>query len=128
MRKITKESLVDGLVIHPYESNPQYFSRINFYKMSPDKKLLSYYWEAPEGNVSITFDQFDELIIILDGVLEVQSASSKITLEALDCLSISRDDGAITFNILEEVKAFGYVYPTDENEYQNIVNLMNQSI
>ena len=45
----------------------------------------------------------------------------------------SQDDfwehnGYNPFNILEEVKAFGYVYPTDENEYQNIVNLMNQSI
>lgn len=128
MRKVTKKSLINGLVNHPYESNPHYFSRINFFEMSPDKQLLSYYWEAPEGSVSMIFNQFMEMIIILEGVLEVESKTFKTTLKASDCVSISGDDGEITFTILEEVKAFGYVYPVDENEYQNIQNLMNQTI
>ena len=127
MKKISKEILVSGLVQHPYDSNPDYFTRINFFHETPDKLVLSYYWEAPVGSVAMTFDQFDELIFILEGVLEIQSGAKKETFRKHDCLEISKHDGELIFNVLEGVKAFGYIYPADETEYQNILNLMKQN-
>lgn len=124
MKKHTPAALRAELVNHPYSSNPDYFSRINFFHFSPDRQLASYYWEAPPGIIPLHYEQFDELIFLLEGQLEIRSASGTQSFGPGDVLEISRTDGVLEFRIATTVKAIGYVYPVDEQEYQNIAHLM----
>lgn len=127
MRKISYESLVSGLVIHPYENHPDYFSRIHFFHVSPDRKVVTYYWEAPEGSFSVNFKQFNEVIILEEGVLEMTSGTSREILRKHDCIEISKEDGLVEFKIIKKVNAFGHLYPVDEQEYENILSLMENT-
>jgi uncharacterized cupin superfamily protein len=125
MKKHTLPSLIAGLVNHPYDSNPDYFARINFFYTSPDRRLGMYYWEAPVGQVTLRYEQFDEMIVILDGILEISNQTGRQHFEKNDCLEITRTDGELVFQVLEEVKAVGFVFPIDSQEFKNIAKLMN---
>lgn len=125
MKKHTRETMLEGLVVHPYETNPDYFARINFFHFSPDGNLATYFWEAPVGEVQLKFERFDEMIFVLAGKLEVTKSGHRSIFRAGDALEISREDGALLFRVLQEVQAVGYVYPLDEVEKNNIEALMN---
>lgn len=124
MKKYAYEELISGLVTHPYEDHPDYFSKIHFFHISPDRKVVTYYWEAPKGAFSVKFNQFNELIIMEEGVLQMISEATQKVLGKHDCIELSKEDGKVEFLVIEEVKAFGHLYPVDEHEYANIISLM----
>ncbi len=124
MKKIDQKSLEDNLVDHPYDSNPDYFAKIAFLYFSPDKKVVSFYWEAPVGN----FDYkcvADEILYIIEGEVELVSTSKSLTIKKGELYS-AKDGDKLKFIIKKSVKSFGFMYPANKESIEEIEEMIRK--
>ncbi|UCB47199.1 MAG: hypothetical protein JSV25_07255 [Spirochaetota bacterium] len=73
MKIIINENLKHYWVNHPYDSNPDYIAKVNFFYVSQDKKLIAGYLEAPEVWFEAETKGFNEINYIVDGEIEFVS-------------------------------------------------------
>ena len=110
MKLIDKNSLKTNLLVHPYESNPDYFSYVNIFHYSSDGKVAVGYWEAPKGWIEFTFTGFHEVNYIIEGEMEITSNGRKITAKEGDCFIINDGDTA-RWEMKKFTRTFFYLYP-----------------
>jgi len=77
MEVIDKATLIKNLVIHPYDSNPAYFAKVNVFNYSSDGKFAAGYLEAPEGWFDAVINGFNEIDFVIEGEMELISANEK---------------------------------------------------
>ena len=123
MEKINKTSFTEGLITHSYDSNPDFFSKINFFFFSEDKKLVSAYWEAPEGKFTFTYDTFDEVNYILEGELKIKSNSQVDDFKTGDCF-ILRKGESVEFTVIKRVISILFIYPVNKKAFDDIKNMI----
>jgi uncharacterized cupin superfamily protein len=112
------------MINHPYESNPDYFAKINFFHFSNDAKLMAAYWEAPVGWFNWEYDGFYEIDYIIDGEIELVSEDETIIVKKGDCF-LTEDGERIMFKIKKFTKALIFVYPINEIIMKEIKKLIS---
>jgi len=129
MKIIDSGSLKNNLIEHqydnPYENNPEYFAKLNYFYFSPDKKLVSGYWEAPEGWFDALVDGFDEINFIIEGEIKLTSKNKSLVVKQGDCLFLENGD-AVTFHINKFTRTLFINYPVDSRllyEIEKIVGI-----
>ena len=123
MKRITRDFLKNNLVNHPYESNPDYFARITFLYFSPDEKVISFYWEAPEGSFDFEFSGYDEVLYLIEGELDLLSEKEILTLKKGELYS-ARDGDRIQFRIKKSIKSFAFMYPATREVLEGIKKMI----
>lgn len=116
MEIIKKNKLINGLIIHPYDSNREYFSKINIFYYSQDKKFAAGYWEAPIGWFDSVTKGFDEINYIIEGEIEALSEdkTKKIIVKEGDCFIVKNGD-KLRWKIKKFTRTVFFIYPlTDE--------------
>jgi len=112
MEVIQRTSLIKGLVNHPYDTNPQYFAKVNTFYYSPDRKFAAGYWEAPEGWFDIIIEGFNEIDYIIDGEIEAisEDKTKKVIARQGDCFLIKNGD-RFRWKVNKFTKAVFFIYP-----------------
>jgi len=110
MKQIDKNSLKANLLVHPYESNPKYFSFVNFFHYSSDGEVGVGYWEAPKGWLEFTFNGFQEVNYVIEGEIEFTSNGKNITAKEGDCFIIN-DGDTVRWEIKKFTRTFFFIYP-----------------
>ena len=115
MNVISKENLIKNLVNHPYDSNPEYFAKVNIFYYSPDGKFAAGYWEAPKGWFNAEIEGFSEIDFIIEGEIEAVSEDKTKTVVAKqgDCFLIENGDRFL-WKINNKTKAVFFIYPLTE--------------
>ena len=112
MKIFDKESLAAALYVHPYESNPDYFSYVNFFDYSPDGKAATGYWEAPKGWLEFTFTGFQELNYVIEGEVEVTNLETgrKVVARPGDVYLV-QDGDHVRWEMRQFTRTVFFVYP-----------------
>jgi len=115
MEVIQNSILKKGLVNHPYDTNLQYFAKVNIFYKSHDRKFTAGYWEAPEGWFDATIIGFNEIDFIIEGEIEAISEDKikKVTARKGDCFLIKNGD-RFRWQINKFTKAVFFIYPLTE--------------
>lgn len=113
MELMNKKFLVDNLIKHHYESNKDYFTKINFLYFSEDKKLMSAYWEAPVGYFEQDCSEFDEVNYVIEGEIEITKGHKKMIARKGDCFYLKKGD-KIKIKINKPSKTFLFIYPAEK--------------
>ncbi|OHD69100.1 MAG: hypothetical protein A2177_08360 [Spirochaetes bacterium RBG_13_68_11] len=112
MKVFSKEFLAGNLYVHPYDSNPDYFSYVSFFNYSPDGKTASGYWEAPKGWLEFTFSGFEELNYVIEGEVEITNLETgeKIVAKPGDVYLI-KDGDHVRWTMTKFTRTVFWVYP-----------------
>jgi ethanolamine utilization protein EutQ (cupin superfamily) len=106
-------NLKDGLLSHPYESNPDYFSKINPFYYSSDEKFIAAYYEAQTGWFDVEIRDFNQLNYIIEGEIEVISDGKVNNLKSGSYFLIEDNDN-LRYKIIKDVKILLLIYPATE--------------
>lgn len=126
MKIIDSNFLRNGLVVHHYESNKRYFSKINFFYFSDDEKLVAAYWEAPRGWFNHVCNGFDEVEYIIDGEIELSLEDKKVTAGRGDCLLIKNGE-KVKFRIKKFAKVIALNYPLNKILIEDIKKMIGNN-
>lgn len=110
MKIIDQNFLVDNLTDHPYETNPEYFAKVNIFYFSKDEKFTAGYWEAPVGWFSAVIDGFYEINYVVEGEVEFISKDKILTARKGDCFLVE-DGDKVRWNIKKFTRTFFFIYP-----------------
>lgn len=112
MKVFERKSLAANLYVHPYDSNPDYFSYVNFFNYSPDGKAATGYWEAPKGWLEFTFSGFQELNYVIEGEVEVTNLKTgqKLLARPGDVYLI-QDGDSVRWEMKVFTRTVFFVYP-----------------
>ena len=112
MEVFGKDSLAANLCVHPYDSNPDYVSYVNFFNYSPDGKAASGYWEAPEGWLEFEFTGFQELNYVIEGEVEITclKTGAKAVAGPGD-VYIIHDGDEVRWEMKKPTRTVFFVYP-----------------
>jgi len=115
MDLISKKKLIKNLVNHPYESNPEYFAKVNMFYYSQDGKFAAGYWEAPQGWFDAVVEGFNEIDFIIEGEIEAISKDENrtVVVKPGDCFLIKNGD-KFKWKISKFTKAVFFLYPLTE--------------
>lgn len=85
MKVVTKSELVNAVVDHPYDTNPDLIAKVSFFYFSEDRKLTMAYYESPQDWFDVKVSDFDEMDAILEGEVQLISDREMLTAKAGDC-------------------------------------------
>jgi len=119
MRVFAKEELMKNMVDHPYETNPDFHAKVNFFFYSKDRKMVMAYYEAPEGWFDVEVKGFDEIDYVLEGEVELHSEGKTLTAKAGDCFLI-QDGDRFRWKMKKPSKMVFFLYPITE-EIQKVI-------
>jgi uncharacterized cupin superfamily protein len=107
-----KEFLAGNLYVHPYDSNPEYLSYVNFFNYSADGKAATGYWEAPKGWLEFTFSGFQELNYVIEGEVVVTNLATgeKVVARPGDVYLI-QDGDRVRWEMTKFTRTVFFVYP-----------------
>jgi len=117
-----KSDLVEHQYENPYEKNPEYFAKLNYFYFSRDKRLVAGYWEAPEGWFDALVDGFNEINYMIEGEIKLTSKNKALLVKKGDCFLLENGD-AVNFQINRFTRTIFLNYPVDErllNEIKKI--------
>jgi uncharacterized cupin superfamily protein len=117
MKVITKDYLRQNSVVHPYESNPGYITRINTFYYSKDEKLTAGYWEAPEGWFEAEIGEQSEINYVIEGEIELICGGEKITAKKGGCFLVESGE-KLKWIIKKPIKTIFFIYPSNEEIVQ----------
>lgn len=126
MKVIDKNTLVRNMVIHPYDSNKDYFAKVNMFYYSEDGKFAAAYWEAPEGWFNAEVKGFNELDFVLEGEMKLISSDGKKSIFAKtgDCIILEDGDKfSWILNKFSRVVFFIYPMNSELNEFFDNLHL-----
>jgi uncharacterized cupin superfamily protein len=126
MKLMDEQFLKDNLITHPYDSNPDYFAKINFLYFSDDGKLMSAYWEAPVGCFDTYYSEFDEINYVIEGELEITVDGETINIKKGGCFFLKKGDQP-KFNIIKPTRTFLFIYPAGEEVMKDITKMIEES-
>jgi uncharacterized cupin superfamily protein len=110
MKVFPRGELVDGLVDHPYESNPGLLARVNFFYFSADRKLTMAYYESPPGWFDVQVQGFEEIDYVLEGEVELVSAAGTLVAREGDCFLI-QDGDRFRWRMKRRSRMIFFIYP-----------------
>jgi ethanolamine utilization protein EutQ (cupin superfamily) len=110
MRLITKVEMVQGMLDHPYDTNPALLAKVNFFYTSPDKKLTMAYYESPVGWHDVVVKGFEEIDYVLEGEVQLVSDTETILAKAGDAFLIEEGD-VFRWHMLSPSKMIFFIYP-----------------
>ena len=112
MDVIKKDDLKKNVVNHPYDSNPDYFAKVNMFYYSEDNKFAVGYWEAPVGWFNATIKGFNELDLIIEGEIEAVSEdkAKTVIVKKGDIFTIE-DGDRFLWKVNQPTKAMFFIYP-----------------
>jgi len=112
MKVFDNKWLAGNLFVHPYDSNPDYFSYVNFFNFSPDGKAATGYWEAPKGWLEFTFSGFQELNYVIEGEIEVThlTTGEKVVARPGDVYLI-QDGDSVRWEMKKFTRTVFFLYP-----------------
>lgn len=126
MKLFNSDFLKNNLLIHPYDSNPDYFSKINPFYFSADKKFIIAYYEGAVGWFEIEINDFNQFNYILEGELEITSNNKIFNLKTGDCFLIENSD-RLKYRIKKDIKILLYIYPSTSFVLEFLKNLNKES-
>jgi ethanolamine utilization protein EutQ (cupin superfamily) len=110
MKVFTQEELIQGMVDHPYDTNPDLVAKVNFFFFSGDRKLAFAYYESPPGWFDVEVNGFEEIDYVLEG--EVELISDELTLTAHKGDSFLIQDGdRFRWQMTQNSKMIFFIYP-----------------
>lgn len=110
MRVFTHEELFQGMIDHPYDTNPELLAKVNFFHFSQDRKLAIAYYESPPGWFDAEVDGFEEIDYVLEGEVELISDKQKIIAHGGDCFLI-QDGDSFRWQMNQHSKMIFFIYP-----------------
>ena len=110
MRVISNDTLRHEMVDHPYECNPDFLAKVNFFFFSPDKKFTVAYYEAPEGWFEAKVSGFYEIDYIIEGEVELISNDQSLIAKKGDCFLI-QDGDTFRLEFRKFTKIIFFIYP-----------------
>lgn len=110
MKVFTRDELVNGLVDHPYDTNPDLVARVNFFYFSKDHKMAMAYYESPPGWFDVEVNGFDEIDAVLEGEVELISDEATLLAKAGDCFLI-QDGDKFRWQMTSASKMIFFIYP-----------------
>lgn len=110
MKIITQEDLVQGMVDHPYDTNPDLLARVNFFYFSQDRKLALAFYESPPGWFDVEVSGFEEIDYVLEGEVELISEAQTLTARAGDCFLI-QDGDKLRWRMTRDSRMIFFIYP-----------------
>jgi len=110
MKIITKQELITKLVDHPYDTNPSLVAKVNFFYYSEDKRMAMAYYESPVGWFDVTVEGFEEIDYVIEGEVELRSATETISARAGDCFHI-KDGDNFRWTMIKPSKMIFFIYP-----------------
>ena len=113
MRIIDSDFLKDNTVNHPYDSNPEYSSKINTFYYSKDEKLIAGYWEASEGWFDAEIEEQTEINYVIEGEIDIVCEGKKITAKKGDCFLVESGE-KLKWIIKEPIKTIFFMYPANK--------------
>lgn len=127
MKVITKDELIQKLVDHPYETNPDLVARVNFFYFSPDQKLAVAYYESPPGWFDVEVDGFNEIDYILEGEVELISKNVRLLAQKGDCFQIQHGD-KFRWQMNKESRMLFFIYPLTRQIQELIASFYNRKL
>jgi ethanolamine utilization protein EutQ (cupin superfamily) len=122
LKLFNSDFLKKNLLIHPYDSNPDYFSKINPFYFSEDKKFIIAYYEGNIGSFDIVINEFNQFNYILEGELEITSKKKIFNLKTGDCFLIENSD-RLKYRIKKNVRILLFIYPSTLSVLEFLKNL-----
>lgn len=110
MRVLSKADLIGGMVDHPYDSNPGLLARVNFFYLSPDRRLAMAYYESPPGWFDVEIRGFSEIDYVLEGEVDLVSDGQIMTARGGDCFLIE-DGDTFRWRMTKASKMIFFIYP-----------------
>lgn len=123
MKVFSESNIINNLVDHPYDSNPDYLAKVNFYYVSQDKKFVAGYWEAPEGWFEAEIKGFYEINYVVEGEIELITKDRSLTAKAGDCFLVENGD-RMKWKIKQPIKTFFFIYPVTEDLMKELQKMM----
>jgi uncharacterized cupin superfamily protein len=122
MKVVHGISMSENAVDHPYETNPDYESRINPFHYASDKRLVAGYWEAPVGWFEAGMGEQCELNFVIEGEIQLESEGRSISAKRGDCFILESGE-EVKWNIVKPIKTFFVLYPASEEVLEFFENL-----
>ena len=110
MRVFTQGELVQGLVDHPYDTNPDLLAKVNFFYFSNDRKLALAYYESPPGWFDVQVSGFEEIDYVLEGEVKLIAEGETLTARQGDCFLI-QDGDWFRWQMTRYSKMLFFIYP-----------------
>jgi len=110
MRVFTKADLLQGMVDHPYDTNPELRANVNFFFFSKDRKLAVAYYESPTGWFDVVVDGFEEIDYVLEGEVVLESQENRLVAKAGDCFLI-QDGDRFRWRMTQPSRMIFFIYP-----------------
>jgi ethanolamine utilization protein EutQ (cupin superfamily) len=110
MKLFSKDELIAGLKDHPYDTNPDFTARVNYFYFSPDGKMLMAYYESPIGWFDAEINGFEEIDYVLEGLVRLSSKNGTLTAKAGDCFLIQNGD-RIRWEMVKPSRMIFFLYP-----------------
>ncbi|MEJ2302370.1 MAG: cupin domain-containing protein [Anaerolineales bacterium] len=110
MKVITRDELIQGMVDHPYDTNPDLVAKVNFFYFSKDRKMAMAYYESPPGWFDVEVSGFDEIDAILEGEVELISGEATLTAKQGDCFLV-QDGDKFRWRMTRDSKMIFFIYP-----------------
>ncbi len=123
MKVINNIDLTNSLVDHPYDSNPDYFAKVNIYYISQDKKFVAGYWEAPVGWFEAEIKGFNEINYVVEGEIEFVTENRSFTAKAGDCFLVENGD-RMKWQIKQALKTYFFIYPATKDLMNELKKMM----
>ena len=124
MKVFTKDELIKGLLDHPYDTNPDFTARVNYFYISPDQKMLMAYYESPTGWFDAEIDGFDEIDYVLEVSVRLISQTETLTANAGDCFLIQTGD-KFRWEMVKPSRMIFFLYPIT-GEIQDFIDSIRQ--
>lgn len=127
MRVIRKGELVNGMVDHPYQGNPELLAKVNFFYYSEDRKMGMAYYESPAGWFEVEVNGFDEIDYVLEGEVELTINGNTETVGEGDCFLI-QDGDKLHWRMTKFSRMIFFIYPLTEEINRLIESFYKRSI
>ena len=127
MKAISENNILNELLDHFYDSNPDYKAKIRFIYFSEDRKLLSAYWELPEGWFDYEFKYFNEVGYIIEGELDLVKKNEEQTVRGGDFYIMNIGE-IIRFRVKKNTKIHVLNYPIPEEIYNDIKKMIQNGV
>ncbi len=125
MKIIEQNFLTKNLVEHPYDTNKDYFAKVNVFYISKDEKFIAAYWEAPEGWFSAKIDNFYEINYVIEGEVEFILRDKTIKAKKGDCFLLE-DGDEVRWNIKKFTRTVFFIYPSTTELTKLLYDMMNR--
>ena len=111
MRIIDYNFLTENLADHPYDTNPDYFAKVNVFYISKNEKFVAAYWEAPKGWFKAKIDNFYEINYVIEGEVEFVLKDKTVTAKKGDCFLLE-DGDEVKWIMKEFTRTVFFIYPS----------------